>query len=105
MRSLIFSILIFFSIVIKAQDKPELNKLIFDGEYREAIKRGKELLEIEPDNASFYYTTALAYRNLNKFSNANKYFKKSAELDTVNLKYINAYAENLYVLGFIKKQL
>ncbi|XP_031829885.1 tetratricopeptide repeat protein 2 [Nomia melanderi] len=64
-------------------------KFYLEKDYKEALKKYNELIELCPNDSRYYGNRAACYMMLNKYCNAIKDSKKSIELDN---KFFKAYA-------------
>ena len=66
----------------------ELNLLIINNKYTEALEFSKELINRNPDNAQYYYQQSIVLKLLFKFPQAINSITKAIELDSLNLDYL-----------------
>ncbi len=88
-----------------SQSIDKLNVLYNNAEYYNVIKTGKELLKDNPENLEILFITGLSYQMLNKFKESERYLKQAYQLDTSNIRYINAYAYTTDKNKYYKKAL
>ncbi len=69
----------------------ELNLLIINNKYTEALRLSEELINKYPDNAQYYYQQSIVFKLLYKFPQAISSIKKAIELDSLNLDYLTKY--------------
>lgn len=69
----------------------EINILLINKRYNEALELTKKLNFEFPNNASYYYQQALIYNLLYKYPQAINSIKKAIELDSLNMDYLAEY--------------
>ena len=76
--------------------KKKLLTYFKENRFEEVIKEGVKILEERQNDAQLVYLLGLSSINLQKFIDAEKFFKK--------LIFLQKTAENLYTLGNIQKK-
>ena len=69
----------------------DLNLLIINNKYSEALKLSEELINKYPDNPQYYYQQSIVLKLLYKFPEAINKIAKAIELDSLNLDYLTEY--------------
>lgn len=87
---LIFTLLISVNSLSQSIDK--LNIMYNNAKYYDVINAGEEFMKDNPENPEILFITGLSYQMLNKFQIAERYLKEAYTLDSLNVRYINAYA-------------
>jgi tetratricopeptide (TPR) repeat protein len=96
---------LFFPVIAFAQSENELQEidlLIFESKFAQADAKVEMLLNRFFENAGLFYKAALIKQSLNLDKKATVYFRKAVELDSLNINYLNAYANNLAQIGKVK---
>jgi tetratricopeptide (TPR) repeat protein len=89
---LILFLFVLFSFNGFAQTKvDELNILIINNKYTEALEFSVELINKNPDNAQYYYQQSIVLKLLFKFPQAINSITKALELDSLNNVYLTEY--------------
>ena len=78
-------------------------KWLYSGQYHRLDTKLKELIKADSTNAEFCFLLGLSDTYQNKKSTALKNFKKSADLDPKNIKYLNQYANALFNNGYVER--
>lgn len=96
--TILVSLLFIFSFsFINAQNIKEINLLLVNNKYEEAVTLGETLCIENPQDADVFFKTAVAFKNMNKYPEAERYFENAFKLDTSAIKYANAYANILAI--------
>ena len=61
--------------------KRQLKKLVYDGDYKEALALGKKLTDKYPNDADFFFIMGSIYYLLGEAQNALEYFDKSLTIE------------------------
>lgn len=75
-----------------------IDLLILNKNYNEALSQIRKNLEVRPD-AELYFKQGLIYRQLSKLLYAERSFENSISLDSTNSKYLAEYADLLTEFG------
>ncbi len=92
-RFILFFFISLISQNLLSQEIQELNKYLFNSNFRDAAEIGEKLIKKFPENAEFYYKCGLAYQMLNKNQKAENKLYKAYFLDSLNTNIINACAK------------
>ncbi len=99
-KFLILFLLALYSLNGLTQSKVnELNLLIINNKYTEALRLSEELINKYPDNAQYYYQQSIVFKLLYKFPQAISSIKKAVDLDSTNCDYLAEYGTLLSKKG------
>ena len=92
-KLLIILVILYFSQNIFSQNINRLKNNILNSQYKETISEAEKFSMLFPDNPKIYYYEGYAYQSLNRYKDAEKYFKKAFLLDSFNTRFINTFAK------------
>jgi len=91
------------SLFSQEQTKANIYRLLYSGQYDSVKTQLNELIKKDSSDAEIHFLFGMTYTFQNKRSEALKDFEQSYHLDSMNIKYLNYYANSLQNNGYFKK--